>query len=157
VEELRVPKRRVPVEIVQSGGAVRRVTVFLAENAHFHVGPETLGDLLNGGEEFIPAFDEEARVMTFLNRRSVALARVANEVEAQAGGAEDVTIPVEHQVEITLVDGSRLEGIVSYVRPGQGRLVEFLNERELFFRLLERDRTALVGRHHVARVALTSE
>jgi hypothetical protein len=152
MEDLRVPKRRIHVEIVQPGGAVRRVVVFLAEAAVSHGGPERLSDVLNGREEFVPAHDEEAGVMTFLNRRSVALARVARDAEEEP--CEEVTIPAEHEVEITLLDGSRLRGLVSYVRPGNARLVDYLNETLPFFRLLEQDTTALVSRHHVARVAL---
>jgi hypothetical protein len=153
MEELRVPKRRVPVEIVQPIGPARRVAVFLAEGAAHHAGPERLSDLLNGEVEFLPAFDEEAGVMTFLNRRSVVLARVAHEVEADVG--DQVTIPIEHEVEITLSRGDLLRGVVSYVRPPPGRLLDFLNEPAPFFRLLERDAAVLVSRHHVARVALT--
>jgi len=152
VEELKVPKRRVPVEILQPGGIVRHVSVFLAEAAASHSGPERLSDLLNGADEFVPAFDEEAQVMTFLNRRSVALARVAREIEADP--EEQLTIPVEQEVEITLDGGTRVLGVVSYVRPGSGRFLDFLNERTPYFHLVERDGSALVSRNHVARVAL---
>lgn len=154
MEDLRVPKRRIDVEIIQAAGPARKVAVFLAEAAPDHDGPERLSDLLNGAGEFVPAFDEEAQVMTFLNRRSVALARVAHEVEADV--SEESTIPVEHDVEITLTGGQRLRGAVSYVRPPPGRLLDFLNEKSPFFKLLERDATALVSRHHVARLALVT-
>ncbi len=54
-----------------------------------------------------------------------------------------------------LNDGGRLRGLVGYVLPPErSRLVDFLNEAPLFFRLLERDQVALVNKHHVARVAL---
>jgi len=151
--DLRVPKHRVPVEIVMPGGTVRHVAVFLAEAAPAHGGPERLSDLLNGGEEFIPAHDEESGVMTFLNREAVALARVARSVEAN--DADDITIPTEHEVEITLSDGSRLRGLVSYLLPPEhGRLVDFLNQRTPFLRLVDGDRVTLVSRRHVARVAI---
>ncbi len=154
MDDLRVPKRRVPVEVVLPGGGSRRVTVFLAEAAAGHQGPERLSDLLNGGQEFIPAFDEEAQVMTFLHRRSVALARVAPEVEADLD--DEVTIPVEHDVVVTLAGGEELRGVVSYVRPPPSRLLDFLNEPQPFFRLLAPGAAVLVSRQHVARVALTS-
>ena len=49
----------------------------------------------------------------------------------------------------------RVTGLVAYVAPeSHERLVDFLNRPEPFFRLLERDGVALVGRAHVARVAL---
>jgi len=155
VEELRVPKRRVPVEVVLPGGAARRVALFLAEAAPGHDGPERPGDVLNGSSAFIPALDEESGGMTFLNRASIALARVSAEVEPDPGGG--FTIPNEQEVEITLADGSRLSGLVSYVLPPErSRLGDFLNQATPFFRLLERGGVTLVGRAHVARIALVS-
>jgi hypothetical protein len=90
--------------------------------------------------------------MSFLHRSSIAVARVAADQEP---ADDSFTIPTEHEVEITLVDGARLSGLVAYVAPeSHERLVDFLNRTEPFFRLLERDQVALVGRAHVARVAL---
>jgi len=154
VEELRVPKRRVPVEVVLPGGTARRVFVFLSEAAPTHEGPERLSDLLNGSDAFIPAVEASGGV-TFLHRTSIAVARVSPDVEPDGGGG--FTIPTEHEVEITLADGTQLAGLVSYVLPPESaRLGDFLNRCEPFFRLLERDGVALVGRAHVARVALVS-
>jgi len=154
VDDLRVPKRRVPVEVVLPGGTARRVSVFLAEAAQGHEGPERLSDLLNGTSSFLPVVDGSGGV-AFLHRVSIAIARVAPEVEPDAGGG--FTIPTEHEVEVTLTDGARLSGLVSYVLPQESaRLVDFLNGCEPFFRLLEREAVALVGRAHVAQVALVS-
>ena len=75
MEDLRVPKRRVSAEVLLPGGAARRITLFLAEAAPAHTGPERPTDLLNGGDDFVPAFDEEARAMTFLNRAGLAVVR----------------------------------------------------------------------------------
>jgi hypothetical protein len=155
VEGLRVPKRRVPVEVVLPSGASRRVSLFVAEAAPGHDGPERPSDVLNGASPFVPALDEESGGMTFLNRASIALARVGAELEPDPGGG--FTIPSEHEVEVTLTDGSRLAGLVSYVLPPENsRLGDFLNEPAPFFRLLERDGVTLVGRAHVARIALLS-
>jgi hypothetical protein len=155
VEDLRVPKRRVPVEVVLPGGAARRVSLFLAEASPDHEGPERPSDLLNGRDGFIPALDEESGAMTFLQRASIALARVPSEFEPDPGGG--FTIPTEHEVEITLADGNRLAGLMSYLLPPErSRLVDFLNGASPFFRLIERDGVTLVGRAHVARVAIVS-
>ncbi|HVP69062.1 MAG TPA: hypothetical protein VMT17_17565 [Anaeromyxobacteraceae bacterium] len=154
VEDLRVPKRRVPVEVVLPGGAVRQVFVYLSEAAAAHEGPERVSDLLNGADPFIPALESDGGI-SFLHRSSIAVARVPPDAEPDGGGG--FTIPMEHDVEITLSDGSRLAGLVSYVLPPESaRLGDFLNRCEPFFRLLERDAVALVGRAHVARVALVS-
>jgi hypothetical protein len=54
MDDLRVPKRAVPVEVILPGGSARRVSVFLGEGAAAHHGPERLSDLLNGSAPFIP-------------------------------------------------------------------------------------------------------
>lgn len=153
MDDLRVPKQRVPVEVVLPGGATRRVALFLSGSAPGHGGPETVSDLLEGGDEFIPAFDEEAGAMAFLHRRSVAVARLPAGDEPDPSA--EITLPTEHEVEVALADGSRLRGFVSYVLPPErARLVDFLNQKDRFFRLAEPGGVALIARAHVASVTL---
>jgi hypothetical protein len=155
MEDLRVPKRRVSAEAILAGGAVRRITLFVADAASSHAGPERPGDLLNGGADFVPALDEDAGVMTFLNRTLVAAVRLAAREPAEDGA--DLTLPTEHAVEVVLDSGATLRGLVSYLRPPErSRLVDFLNEPEPFFHLLEDRAEVLVNKQHVARVVLTS-
>jgi len=152
VNELRVPKRRAEVEVVLPGGAIRRVAVFLSEFASHHQGGERLSDLLNGDQAFFPALDGESGEMTFLNRGGIAVARVAAEHERDP--ATELTLPSEHEVEITLVDGGRLCGLLSFVLPPErSRLIDFLNDAPPFFALLEAEHVALVNKRYVARVA----
>jgi hypothetical protein len=152
MDELRVPKHRAAVEVAFAGGAVRRMSLFLAEAAPGHAGPEVPLDLLNGDCDFIPAFDEDAATMTFLHREGVPVVRVAGALD---GGEADLTLPTEHEVEVLLQDGSTLTGLVSYVRPAdRSRLVDVLNESPPFFRLLQGPQVAYVNKRHVARVAL---
>ena len=155
MDDLRVPKRRVAAEAVLPSGTVRRITLFLAEAASHHAGPERASDLLNGGGDFIPALDEEAGAMTFLNRSAVAAFRLPG--REPEDGAEDLTLPTEHAVEVTFESGATLRGLVSYLRPaGRSRLVDFLNEPDPFFHLLEDHAVALVNKRHVARIVLTN-
>ena len=152
MDELRVPKRRVAAEVLLPGGAGRRITLFLAEAAPAHAGPERPSDLLNGGDGFVPAFDEDARAITFLNVGGLAVVRVERELEQTA--ADALTLPTEHEVEVLLESGSTLRGLVSYLRPPErSRLVDFLNEPAPFFQLIEERAVALVNKRHVARVA----
>jgi len=152
MDELRVPKRRVAAEVLLPGGAGRRITLFLAEAAPGHAGPERPSDLLNGGDGFVPAFDEDARAITFLNVGGLAVVRVERELEQTA--ADALTLPTEHEVEVLLESGSTLRGLVSYLRPPErSRLVDFLNEPAPFFQLIEERAVALVNKRHVARVA----
>lgn len=152
MDDLRVPKRRVPAEVLLPGGAVRRIALFLAEAAPGHDGPERPSDVLNAGDRFLPAFDEDAGAITFLNAGGLAVVRVERELERTASDA--LTLPTEHEVEVLLESGVTLRGLVSYLRPQEhSRLVDFLNEPAPFFPLLEERRIALVNKRHVARVA----
>lgn len=153
MEDLRVPKHRAAVEVLLPGGACRPVALFLAEAAPGHAGPERPSDLLNGAGEFMPAFDEERGVMSFLQRGAIALLRVPRALEEDE--ADALTLPTEHEVEVHLGDGTVLSGLVSFVRPPErSRLVDFLNEAPPFFKLLEPGSVALVNKRHVSRVVL---
>lgn len=152
MDELRVPKRKVPAEVILLDGRVRRISLFLAEAAPGHAGPERPADLLNGGGEFVPAFDEDAQAMTFLNRSALELVRVDPALEPDDA---EVAGPTEHRVEVLLGSGATVTGTVSYVRPAENaRLQDFLNEPAPFFRLAEERAVALVNRRRVARVAI---
>jgi hypothetical protein len=149
-EELKVPKRRAPVEVLFPGGAARRVTVFLAEFASNHSGPERISDLLNGGTDFVPAIDLESGRVTFLGRQGIAAARVEREWESEPGMAATS----EHAVQVTLVDGTVLRGTVGFAFPPErSRLLDYLNGAPPFVRLSEKDHVALINKRHIAQVA----
>jgi hypothetical protein len=152
MEDLRVPKRRTALEIQLLGGAVHRVAVFLSDHAPGHAGPERVLDLLNGPDDFVPAHELETDALTYLNRSAVLLARLPSSTdEAEAGlesGASD------HEVEITLTDGTKMQGRLTYAMPwARSRLSDFLNVAPLFFRLLEREQIVFINKAHVARLA----
>ncbi len=152
MNDFTVPKRRVAVRMELWGGLERTVTLFLAETAMHHAGAERLSDLLNGGAEFVPALEAETGTMTFLH--SAAVMTACAPAEAESTGAEDVTIPVEQEVEVTLADGRVLAGTVGYVLPpGRGRFADHLNDGSPFLRLLTAGTVLLVNKRHVVRVA----
>jgi hypothetical protein len=152
-DELRVPKRRVPVEVILPGGAARQVTVFLAEFAPTHSGPERLSDLLNAPDEFFPAVDAATEAMTFLGRHGIAAARVAPEWEL----GEELAGSGQNDVEIILTDGPHLRGTLRFaLPPGRTRLLDHLNDAQAFVRLEETDRVVLINKRHIARVTLVN-
>lgn len=153
LESLSVPKRRVAAQFVLPGGASRDVAVFLAEAAPGHTGGERLSDLLNNsGSQFIPAIDAATDAMTFVHCENLALARVAAELEPNV--VDQFTIPTEHEVEVMMVDGTKLRGLITYVLPeAHSRLTDYLNHSApAFFPVLEGERVALVNKRHVAYV-----
>ncbi len=151
-DELKVPKRRVQAEVLLPGGGSRQVTFFLSDFAPNHNGPERLSDLLNARDEFVPVVDAVTDSVSFLGRHTIAAARVGREweISEQLAGAE------EHELEITLIDGSALRGKVSFVLPlGRTRLLDFLNDEQPFIELVEREKVALINKRYIARVAKT--
>ena len=151
--DLAVPKRRVAVTATLADGLHREVTVFLAEAAPGHAGGESLSDLLNGESDFIPALETETRAMTFLNRAAVVIAEA--DADAERAGADELTIPTEHVIELTLADGRTLRGHVSYVLPpDRARLADYLNDGRLFLPLHAESRILLVHKRHITRVVL---
>jgi hypothetical protein len=153
LESLSVPKRRVAAQFVLPGGTARNVAVFLSEAAPGHTGGERLSDLLNNsGSHFIPALDAETNAMTFVRCENLALARVAAEHEPNI--VDQFTIPIEHEVEVILVDGQKLRGLVTYVLPeAYSRLTDYLNtSTPMFIPVLEGERVALVNKRHIAYV-----
>ena len=153
LESLSVPKRRVAAQFVLPGGASRNVAVFLAEAAPGHTGGERLSDLLNNsGSLFIPAVDADTEAMTFVHCENLALARVAAELEPNV--VDQFTIPTEHEVEVTMMDGQKLRGLITYVLPeAHSRLTDYLNNSApAFFPVLEGEQVALVNKRHVAYV-----
>ncbi len=154
MDDLRVPKRPVSVEVLLPGAGARRMALYLAGAAVDHEGPERPRDLLEGGLAFIPALDEESGAMTFLHRRGLLAIRVDRALDADE---EEVTLPTEHEVEVLLDDGTLLPGLVSYVRPpDRSRLLDVLGEAPAFLRLLQGDQVTYVNTRHVVRVALAS-
>jgi hypothetical protein len=152
MDELRVPKRRAEVDLFLTGGARRRVALFLSDQAPGHGGGERVSDLLNAGGEFLPALDVERAGLTCVGRSAVVFARVSAG-DAPEEEAEQLTIPTEHEVQVTLVGGERLRGLVTYVLPGErSRVSDYLNAPEPFFRLREPGGVVLVNKRHVAEV-----
>ena len=155
LEELRVPKRRVLAQIVLPGGETREVFVFLAEATPEHNGGERLSDLLNSGTKFLPAMDATTEAMLLVNAASIAVARVHAAHEPR--GEDQLNILTEYEVEVRLVDGQQLEGLITYVMPeGRARLTDYFNQAQPFLRLVQGGRVALVNKLHVAYVETLS-
>jgi hypothetical protein len=151
MEPLRVPKRRVVIEVSFADGESHRVAVFLAEMASTHGGQERIADLFNAQQEFIPAVEIEGGAMTFLSRAAIAVVRT----DEPDWDRDELNLPVEHEVEVLLDSGQSLRGLLSYVLPpGRCRVIDYLNEAAPFFSLLDEGRTALVNKRHVRRVVL---
>src|SRR2546423_4232108 len=149
MDPLRVPKRRSEIEVTFADGSVRKVAVFLAEQASRHEGEERIGDLFESAEYFVPCINQEGDNVTFVAKDSIAVVRT----DEPPWERDEVNLPVEHEVEVCLRGGTVLRGLLSYVLPpGSSRPIDYLNGPSRFFTLIEEGRVALVHKTHVLEV-----
>jgi hypothetical protein len=152
----RVPKHKLPVELVSAGGLEERGFLFRSEHAEVHSGPERAIDLLNGESEFI-VFEDERSQVNFLSRNSVALVTLVSD----ASGSDPITelepleadLDIQATVRILLEDGISLEGVTRYQLPAEhSRVLDFLNTDSRFLPLVHDGRVSFVNKTRIVRV-----
>lgn len=147
MDELRVPKRAIPVAIRLADGTTADVDVFLAD---LDGGRERLSDLLEGDAGFVPAAQRGGGTV-LLRRDAIAVARLDPAMETSA--LDPAVTPTEARVQVLLADGSTLEGLLRYVPgPENARVLDHLNEPARFFAVWSPGSVALVAKLHVTRV-----
>jgi hypothetical protein len=150
-ESYRVPKHPVPIKLRLAWQEPKELSLYVAKHAARHTGAEYPSDLLNGGDRFLPALDEEGRYLVF-QRSQVMVLSVSAEYEKDLtdlkdAGEEAVTTL---DIELILEDGTRVQGAVSYWRPqGQRRFQDYLNSAEEFIPVREGDTIHLVNRERI--------
>ena len=153
----RVPKRRVPVEVVLAGRSPMLVDLYLSACAETHAGLERASDLLNGPEPFLPASDPAGSVV-FLHRDGLISVSLdaeheqADEPEPAEEPAADQSTAVE--VEVVLEDGMTISGEINQMMPeGHRRLQDVLNLDTRFLILRSGDRIHLINKRRIIRVS----
>lgn len=157
-EQFAIPKVKVVVEVFGPGWLSTPVTLFLSDLAETHAGQERPSDLLNGTRAFIPVVDAGGSLL-LLNRDTVTILTVPAEHEPSEvtngwveSGAGEGSI---FRVEVTMLDGSKLQGDVRYIMPvAQRRLQDFMNSSERFLALRRDEVVHLVNKRRIARVAV---
>jgi hypothetical protein len=149
---LRIRKEPLEVELALAGRPPRVVVIFLAEHAGHGFERQTVLDLLEQVEPFLPALDVETGVCESVNARAVVWIGMSRQSMEAEGGADEL---FEHRkcVRVALAGGGSLEGEVLYSAPeGESRLVDYLNRPERFIRLWDGDRVFLVNKQSVVRI-----
>jgi hypothetical protein len=156
-QEYRVPKTEISAEALFAGQPLRKVHLFLGDRAPSHDGAESLSDLLNGPGDFLPAI-EPPRSLVLLHKEALMVLSVAADTEIPSSPApeeEVAELGTKVSVAIALLDGREIEGMVHFVMPeGKSRLVDFLNEPQRFFAVLDGARAHLVNKRCIVRVTL---
>lgn len=150
IEGYRVPKRQAPAMIALAGQPPMQLSLYLAERAERHSGTEYPSDLLNDGDEFIPASDPEGRIL-ILRRSAIMVLSVASEFEEPSGEETVGDGQLTHvPVRIRLEDGGSVKGELVYWRPESHRRVQdYLNTAERFVPIRDGDTVHLVNRDRI--------
>lgn len=155
MEELRVPKRLFPVELVLSDGTTLTTGIFLAESSGATKQRETLSELLNRSDRFIPTLDDATLKFAFLNRMNIATARLKT-TDAAPGATEGA---YQHGCEVIMAHGARHKGRVRFdAERDRTRLLDHLNNTtHLFLTLLVDDDHLLINKRHITTAYISTK
>jgi hypothetical protein len=148
-----VPKHPIPINLKLAWLPPKELELYLAEHAARHTGAEHPSDVLNGNDLFIPARDADGRHLLFQRTEVMVISVAAKHEERQVDEGESEEGATTIELELTLEDGTRVEGVISYWRPpGQRRLQDYLNTSEQFVRIREGDIVHVVNRDKIVSV-----
>ncbi|MFH2009568.1 MAG: hypothetical protein ABI333_23450 [bacterium] len=145
---LKVPMRRVAIELHQPHREPRRLEVFVAEYHSRGGRPQDVLDLLEQDAAFLPGLDADTSQFQLFNKENVLWIAIEH-------SGRDLTDELEladrhSAVRVELLDGILLEGELLYTPPSaKGRVVDFLNMPGRFFRLHQVGRALLVNKSFV--------
>lgn len=154
--DFRVPKIRVTVELAVLGGEGRRVDLFVSEHRRNSPVRQSIIDLLEENDEFVPAVDDAGT--SLFNKSSLSFVAIPLRsgqlpVEEENFEPEEALYDRRVRVEVELVGGRMLAGELLYSPPpGRTRVIDHLNGLTRFFRLWTAERVYLVNKNHVLRV-----
>jgi hypothetical protein len=159
MSEYRFEKRRAEAELTLSTGTRVKGAFFLSASSAGHAGPERVGDLLNGEQEFFPfelAGLGSPRTVLYNRAHVTTIALPANAIEAQLDPGYDVA--TKRRVSILLSTGTRVAGTVSVYRPtGRDRLSDYAHVEEAFRYVETSDHTLIINSAHIVELMEIAE
>jgi hypothetical protein len=121
----------------------------LAEQGPHSARPEGVLDLLHGDARFLPVVEQGVHML-------IGLDTVAWIAVSPSGAVDDDGLELyafRRPVVVELSDGTTLEGELLYsARPGETRVVDYLNGQDRYFVLWVSGRNYYVAKPFVARV-----
>jgi hypothetical protein len=154
----RVPKRKARVLVKLPPGAPGWKSIFLSSSAASHQGLETVSDLFNASQLFLPLRGEEGDV-TIVRRASIRWLKVEDPKDVEWYYYEIREGVAQAKVQFRFDDGELLEGtLYALGRAGEQRVLDVVNRREGDFLHLEADAGLfLVNLRHINSISITEE
>ena len=154
----RVPKRKAQVLVKMPSAPPVWKSIFLSSSAASHQGQETVSDLFNARQLFLPLRGEEGGV-TVVRRAAIRWVRVEDPKEVEWYYYEVREGVGQAKVQFLFDDGELLEGtLYALGRAGEQRVLDVVNRREEDFFHLEADAGLfLVNLGHISSISVMEE
>ena len=124
--ELRVKKQPVPATLFMTDGTTLSGTIFLSPVGPSHAGRETVREMMEGSEQFIP-FRSESERFLLLGKAGVVATRMVT-------GEQKPELPGRVSAEVKLVGGLQFNGRM-ITDHDSDRLSDVLNHSDNWLRL----------------------
>lgn len=150
-----IDKLRVTVKVSRPGEPAVEGTLSLLPHSAGHAGPETLLELLDPPEGFIPFERSADDAVLLLSRPDIQWVMAGPEVDPELIRPPAYQFTREERVRVALRDGEELDGLIQMELPENiNRVSDYLNGSERFFPLATRQGTFLVHKAAVREVCL---
>lgn len=148
MDEYKIEKSLFPVNVFFLDGTIKEGSVYLSLHAANHEGPETVSDVLNQKEQFIPIDFREERIRlinkTHIIMMSFPLCKWNMECLMPCHAAD---------VEINLDNRTQKKGTFVFQMPKHlTRVRDFLNHADLFVELRIDEEIFLINKDHILSV-----
>ena len=159
--DLKIPVRRIRVELCLAGQAARRVDLFLGERGERDWNRPEVLDLVEGHRQFLPCRDGELGTWTIINRDHIVwLAVPLHELRStspEEGTGFGLLYDHRRQVKLQLNGGLNLEGAILYSAPAEhARLMDHVNQTGSFLVLHWSDQILMVRKSAIVEIVEAS-
>ena len=150
MSDYKVEKERFCVKLFFSDGTQEDGNLYLSPQAAHHEGRESVRDLLNQPELFLPINFLQGRTR-LINKENVLMVSFASGQEEEDDSAD--LLNTIYQVNITLDNRMQMEGKLVFLLPAHSsRVKDYLNQAEAFVELRKDGEIYLVSRKHILSV-----
>lgn len=154
MRELRIPTRRIAVELFATDGVAIQGWMYHPESLYERGTAEDVASELNDERDFVPFETRDATAQTMLlNKRHIVRVRVSGLTGEDLRPDEVLEARRARRCSVWLDDGSRVTGRPVIETPGRAsRLVDKFNHCPTFLTFLADDGVDFIHRIHVVRI-----
>jgi hypothetical protein len=146
MSEYKIEKDLFSVKLFYSDGAVEEGNIYLSLRAAHHEGPESVRDVLNQPEPFLPVnfMDKPTKLV---NKDHLLM------VSFSVNGKRGESVPLAsslYEVSLQLISNLLIEGkFIFLLPPHSSRVKDYLSQEEPFVELSKEEETYLINKKHI--------